>query len=177
MTHFDQLVAVRLHTIRDLAESGISELTGKTRREYFDADHPGERGKVSGRFGGLNIPELQRSGDSPKAAAQAIRRGRGKVFNRIRAATTALLEREGFSPPRPRAPGKPVIPAHPRLTRKCRYCEKAHTTAQHRFHGAGAFHQTHLFAFNCPRCNRPAVRLHGNPPRFRCGCGELRFKR
>ena len=99
------------------------------------------RGRVTGRYGGLNIPELQQAGVSPGVAAEAIRRGKGRVFERIRDAAADQIQREGYVAPRRRSPGRPVVPPHPG-NRKCTHCKGAHSTDQHRFHGEGSFHQT-----------------------------------
>lgn len=147
---FQGMVRSRLDEIRDLAESGVSELTGRAKMESsWDerAGPGGGQGAVIGRYGGLNVPELQAAKVSPAVAARAIRRGKGKVYDRIAGATSYQLQKYGYEPAKTRAGGRPTIPGHQRLTRKCKHCLGAHTTTQHRFHGEGAFHNTHLFAF------------------------------
>lgn len=153
---FSNLVDERLAQIRDEAESGASHMTGKLKYAYQDIDRqrgqdgPMEQGEVIGRLGGLNIPELLTARTTPQRGAAAIRRGKGVVYQRIRHAAEHELERAGYSRkmgPRKRG-GRLAVPGHPRITAKCSHCTGPHTTDQHRFHGEGAFHTTHLFAFN-----------------------------
>jgi hypothetical protein len=132
-------------------------MTGKLRRE-FTAEHPMERGgDVVGRFGGLKpqYPELMAISAGPKRIAAAIRRGKGKTFDTVRGLMAGQLAKMGFEPRRRRSAGRPTVPAHPALTKKCAHCGEAHTTSQHRFHGAGALHRTHLWAFNPAAKEKP----------------------
>ncbi len=145
MPTLEQATSARLQEIRDLAESGYSELTGRARREYYRT--PQDVGRVVGRFGGLNIKELQSVGVSHQQAAQAIRRGKGKVFARIETSVRREMEREGFKPARKRSTG-PLLDVAPHAGRRyCAHCRTFHAKGQHRFHGEGSFHRTHLFAF------------------------------
>lgn len=145
MPTLEQAVDARLTEFREMAESGTTELTGKARREA------GHEGEVIARYGGLKpmYPELQAIPDSPKAIAAAIRRGEGKVYNRVYRAVEAAMVRKGFEPGRVKSKGRPTEPPH--VGRQyCKHCRDFHTKGQHRSHGAGSFHRTHLFAFNPP---------------------------
>lgn len=146
-TRFEQETAARLDSIRDIAESGVTELTGKTKRVEVYAG-PDELSRFGSGFREM-FPELRRlpENDRPKAIAAAIRRGKGKVFDRVRAAVRYGLHDAGMKETRRRSE-KPTIAAHERITAKCHTCGVPHGRGAHRFHGAGAFHQTHLFSFN-----------------------------
>lgn len=145
MPTLEQAVDERLADILAMSESGVSEMTGKLMYESRYGSE-GQRDEVIGRFGGLNIRELQRAGVSPGVAARAIRRGSGKVFDRIESAARAEMEREGFKPARKRSAGRPVVEPHDGRP-YCIHCKVKHTKGQHRFHGKGSFHRTHLFSF------------------------------
>lgn len=145
MTRLEQATQARLAEIRDIARSGQTELTGKhavTRMGESDEFH-------SRHFGGMRsaFPELSRlpDRDTPKKMAAAIDRGKGKVYRRVHDAVQRSLSTQ-FA--KPRTPEKPTVPAHRRLTRKCKTCGKLHGKSQHRFHGEGAMARTHLFSFN-----------------------------
>ncbi len=146
MTRLDSAVDARLSEIRDMARSGVTERTGKSSR--FQTEYGEERGR---RIGGMMAayPEIERLGDSPKVVAAAIDRGKGKVYRRVRYAVASEMEKY-FPRSRKRSPEKPTVPAHARLTKKCKTCGVMHGKGGHRFHGKGSFHQTHLFAFNPP---------------------------
>jgi hypothetical protein len=141
----------RLSTIGELVRSGATEMVGKTRREYVGAGH--DKGKIVGRFGGgmsREFPELARSGVSPAGAARAIARGKGRVYARLLKASKAQLSRAGFKGSKRRAwtAGAKTVAPHAKVTGKCTTCGVAHAKGPHRFHGAGSYHQTHLFSFN-----------------------------
>jgi hypothetical protein len=134
--------------IRELVRSGATEMTGKTYRE-------GE--KVAGRHGGgfsKMFPELDRAGLTPGQAAAAVELGHGKRFNRLQEAVANTL---GLSLAAARKRGRATVPAHPG-NKKCSHCRGPHTTGEHRFHGEGAFHRTHMFSFN------PAMKKHRKNP-------------
>jgi hypothetical protein len=138
----DQATRARLSEIRDIARSGVTELTGRAIRE-------GGEGAIVGRIGGLKpmYPELLTIPDSPKQIAIAIDKGKGRAFERVYAAVEAEMERAGFQPGRARSPGRPSIPPHAGKP-YCYLCRQHHTKGQHRAHGAGSFHRTHLWAFS-----------------------------
>jgi hypothetical protein len=142
MPALEQETSERLALIRDLAESGITELTGKGRREY------GTEGAFVGRYGGLkpSFPELLKIKDSPKQIAAAIRRGSGPAYERVYDVVSKQAEREGYMPARRRSPGRPTVAPHEGRI-YCKRCQDFHTKGQHRFHGPGSFHRTHLFSF------------------------------
>lgn len=154
--NLEQFVEWRLSDIKAEALSGVSEMTGKVRREYYDSPH--DYGRIVGRYGGLNIEELQRAGVSPGRAARAIEAGKGKVYDRIVEEVVRSGERQGLAPARKRSPGKPTIPPHAGRV-YCAHCRTMHTKGQHRFHGAGSFHRTHLFAFKNPMTVTEASRV------------------
>lgn len=139
----DQVVRAQMDDFRELARSGITELTGKSRR----AGGWGE-GEFVGRFGGIKTgTAFERLDDSPKIIAEAIDRGKGKVFDRVYRTLAKEAEREGFKKEkRKRSPGRPVVPPHEGRS-YCGHCREMHAKGQHRFHGDGSFHRTHAFSF------------------------------
>ncbi len=140
MTRLDQATDARMREIRDMVRSGATEMTGKTRREY-------EGGKIVGRFGGgmsIMYPELKHAG-SPAVVARAVERGRGKVYQRVRREVRRELSK--YIRESRRHTERPVVPAHAAMTKKCKVCKVAHGKGQHRFHGEGSYHSTHLFSF------------------------------
>lgn len=141
MTRLDEAVNARLAEIHSLVRSGATEMTGKAHREY-------EGGKVTGRYGGgftKAFPELERSGVSPSQAASAIERGKGKVYARLRVSVREQLS-DYVKETRKRIE-KPTVAPHEAKSKRCKTCHVMHGKGQHRFHGEGAFHRTHLFAF------------------------------
>lgn len=154
----EEATAHRLAEFADLAESGITEMTGKIRRDYTPEDPWEKPGEVVGRFGGIKpaYPELMRISAGPKVIAAAIRRGKGKTFETVRGLMEHQLTKLGFEPRRKRSPGRPTVAPHKKLRPYCEHCGNMHSTNQHRFHGEGAFHRTHLFSFGNPPA--PAVK-------------------
>jgi hypothetical protein len=159
----EQATQARLMEIRAIAETGQTHRTGKTHRVKHES---GEETR-SRRFGGMSssYPELSRAGVSPSVAAKAIARGKGKVYNRLKLATERQLE-PYFKRARKRYPEKPTVAAHPRKTAKCKSCGVAHGKGVHRFHGEGAFHRTHMFAFNPGQTRRGRMRRNPYDPRL-----------
>lgn len=157
MTRLDEAVNARLAEIHSLVRSGATEMTGKSHREY-------EGGKITGRYGGgftKAFPELERSGVSPSQAASAIERGKGKVYARLRASVREEL-REHVKETRRRIE-KPTVPPHEAKSKRCKTCHVMHGKGQHRFHGEGAFHRTHLFAFGGSRNPARKIRFMDLP--------------
>jgi hypothetical protein len=152
MPTLEQATAYRLQQIADVAESGATLMIGKARREY-------EGGAFTGRFGGMrtSFPELWRIGDSPKAIAAAIRRGKGKVYDRVHRVVQDAMSRD-FEPARKRSPGPATVPPH-QGRQYCKHCRIFHTKGQHRFHGKDAFLKTHLFPFGNPMTLQEAKRI------------------
>lgn len=135
----EQMVRSRMMEIRDLVRSGATEMVGKSYR--------GASGKIEGRHkGGFTkmFPELNRAGLTPGEAAKAVALGKGKRYARLHKAIADTLG-VTIRSPRKRGPLK-VVP-HAGI-QSCRHCRQLHTTSEHRFHGPGAFHRTHAFAFN-----------------------------
>ena len=144
--NLEEATTMRLQEFADLAESGVTELTGRLK---YDGRTEHDRGEVVGRFGGLKpiYPEMMRLSAGPKAIAASIRKGSGKAYERIRDVVRDAMAKEGFEPAKRRSPGRATVPAHEAL-RHCSRCQIAHTKGQHRFHGKGSFHRTHLWGFN-----------------------------
>jgi len=142
----DQSVDARLREMADVFEAHRG-LTGKAKRDTS--------GAVVGRFRGslAAYPEVAHTGYQPAQIARAVRRGKGVIYRRVRADVRRELQAY-FPVERRRYPERPTIPPHERLTRKCKVCGHYHGKGQHRFHGEGSFHQTHLFTFN-PGGNMP----------------------
>jgi len=142
----EQATNARLQEIRDVARSGVTEYTGKSAR-FHSKEGGEERGR---RIGGMrsSFTELERlpTSYSPKRIAEAIERGKGVVFQAVRGAVRREMEKF-YAPPKVRRES-PTVSPHSRITRKCKTCNVVHGKGAHRFHGKGAYHQTHLFSFN-----------------------------
>jgi hypothetical protein len=145
--NLSQATDARLSQIHALFTSGVSESTGRLR--YAGGYGAGSR-DVVGRIGGVKpaIPELRHERASPQAIAAAIERGHGKVYNRVRSAVEIEMQREGFKPARKRSRGRLTVAPHKSVRPYCHHCKTQHARGEHRFHGEGSFHRTHLFSFN-----------------------------
>jgi hypothetical protein len=157
-SRLDQSTDARLAEIKDVIRSGVTELTGKAQR--FDTGSGIEHGR---RFGGgikKAFPELRYLKQQPGVIAKAIERGKGKVYRQVRSVVRSEMSR--YVPESRKRVEKPVVPAHRKLTSKCQTCGRLHGKGEHRFHGEGAYHRTHLFSFNPMKKNtpkRPIIRL------------------
>lgn len=143
MTKAQQVIWSRMQEIRELVRYGATEMTG---RSYRDAS-----GRIAGRHGGgfsTMFPELKKAGMTPAEAARAIESGKGVGYERL---VKAIADTYGLVSKGSRR-GRATVPPHVG-NRKCKHCREAHTTSEHRFHGPGSFHSTHLFAFN-PKMKR-----------------------
>jgi hypothetical protein len=140
----DQSTDARLAEIKDVIRSGVTELTGKA--AWIGSAEHGERGRRI--RGGMKIafPELRYLKQQPGVIAKAIERGKGKVYRQVRGVVRREMSQH-IPDTKPRIE-KPTVPAHPKLTGKCETCGRMHGKGEHRFHGKGAFHKTHLFSFN-----------------------------
>ena len=147
-----QATDARLSQIHALFTSGVSESTGRLR--YAGGYGPGSR-DVVGRIGGVkpSIPELRHESASPQAIAAAIERGHGVVYDRVRDSVARDLSRY-YSEPKKRSRGRLTVAPHKALRPYCHHCRTQHAKGEHRFHGEGAFHRTHLFSFNPRRAIR-----------------------
>lgn len=135
MTRREQNIWARLHQIRELVRSGITEMTGKT---YRGAD-----GKIAGRFKGgftKQFPEIDRAGLTPGQAAAAVERGKGPRFVRL-----VREIAKDFPDRKKRGPGKPQVEPHAG-SKACEACGVEHSKDKHRFHGEGSFYRTHISA-------------------------------
>ena len=151
MTKAEQTIEARMMQIREMVREGATEMTGKT---YRDAS-----GKIAGRFGGgftKMFPELERAGMSPGEAAKAIELGKGRRFNRLKKSIAIELSLSLEK----RKRGRPSVAPHAG-NRKCRHCQELHTTGEHRFHGEGSYHRTHLFSFNPMKNPNERVVIYG----------------
>jgi hypothetical protein len=118
--NLEQATDYRLQQFADLVHSGVTEMTGKSRR----AGGWGE-GEFVGRFGGLKpmFREFETLKESPSAIARAIDKGTGKTYDRIRATVEYELAKEGLKPARPRRRGKLTVSPHEGRV-YCRHCRE-----------------------------------------------------
>ncbi len=149
-----QATEARLSEIADIAESGVTEMTGKLRRG-------GDRDDVVGRFGGMKpaYPELNQLSAGPKAIAASIRKGKGKAYRSVYTVVEAAMAKAGYKNKRKSSPGRQSVNAHSGR-KSCTHCGELHTTSEHRFHGSGSFHRTHAWGFN-PPAGRSPVMIYG----------------
>lgn len=139
-TRLEQSTDARLSEIADVFSSGQTELTGHVRRL--------DTGEIAGRFKGgskLLYPELKYFPESPGRIAEAIRKKTGRLYDRLRQAVRGELSE--VIPERKRRIEKPTVPPHDALSKRCKICGDYHGKNAHRFHGRGAYLQTHLFPF------------------------------
>ena len=150
----------RLVEIRDLFESGVSELTGKTRR--LVGTRPEEQGGIIGRFGGVkkSVPALAHFEESPRRIAKAIRKGRRDPLYRplrevvledvLKEEAEAIQSYIDLASPeelaaiaqKPQLARRELIKAHAGR-RYCETCKRPHRPSIHLSHGRGAFKRTH----------------------------------
>lgn len=152
MTRAEQTIQAHMWAIRDAVRSGATEMVGKTYRD--------PSGKVAGRYksGFMQMfPEVQRAGMTPGEAAKSIELGKGKRFNRL---ARAIVDQYHIDT-RKRGRGHLSVSPHGG-NRKCKHCEAFHSKSEHRFHGKGSFHATHMFSFN-PRRKRNPCGMQKNP--------------
>lgn len=155
MSNLTDAVGARLHEIVSAGDSSDWEIVGRS---------VGERDQVTGRIeerarrirgGWFDLfPELS---DGPKASSSAIRKGKGKIYRRIVGQVTDYMRQ---FVPRERKKKPPSVPGHGSLTQKCKLCHVPHSKKQHRFHGRGAFHKTHLWGFRMNKARKnPAASM------------------
>jgi hypothetical protein len=156
MPNLEELTHYRLSEIQDAAESFDWSNVGKAigRRDPVTGRIEEDPRRIRGGWHDL-FPELP-SKYGPTATAKALRKGKGIIFRRIVASV-----QEGMKPyaTRERKKRPPSVPGHDSLTGKCKLCQIPHSKKQHRFHGPGSFHKTHLwgFAMNKPTEEMPLV--------------------
>lgn len=156
MPTIDQVTEARLEEIRDLVRSGVTEHTGRAMRTAQE-----EGGEATGkRFRGLKhaYPELYRLPWSPSEIAWIIEHPKGPRWETLYETVRDAMANFGFQAPRPRSRGPLVIAPHEGRI-YCHHCREYHAKSEHRAHGKGSFHRTHLFSFGKnPMCRK-------NPPR------------
>lgn len=142
----EQATEARLSEIRDVLMSGAGELAGKGMREMGET--PDDQGKIIKRFRGFShaYPELVKYSYPRQTLLRALHAKSGKVYERLYRASRDVMEYEGFVTRKKRSPGRPTVEPHAGRSR-CSHCGVMHTKGQHRFHGPGAFHATHMFSF------------------------------
>lgn len=141
----EQATEARLQQLRQLIETGETHLTGRAMR-YGEEEGGGYTGS---RFRGFKhaYPELQRVPYGPGAIARAIERRKGPAYTAVYSAVETAMERAGFPPRRAPTPAARTVGPHEVVRPYCARCREFHTRGQHRFHGVGSFHRTHLFSF------------------------------
>jgi hypothetical protein len=158
----DEATDYRLQQIAEAFESGISKQTG--RAVMVESGAGGGGRQVIRRIKGVKsgFPELGiLDKDTPAAIAAAIRRGKGKIYERVRWAVAHGFEKTGQFSRSTRPAGRRSVKPHPGR-KYCRHCRTAHTKGQHIAHGRGSFHRTHLFSFGAkhnPRERGGLVRM------------------
>jgi hypothetical protein len=142
----EQATDARLQEIFEVLRSDAGEFAGKTMREI--GERQDDQGKIMGRFRGFShaYPELVKYQYPRQTLLRALGEKKGKVYERLRRASRDVMEYEGFMERKKRSPETPTVEPHSGNMR-CKHCGVMHAKGQHRFHGAGSFHKTHLFSF------------------------------
>jgi hypothetical protein len=144
----EQATSARLSEIRDILRSGAGEYAGKAMRE--DGEGQEGQGRVIGRHRGYSsmYPELQKYAYPRSTILRALEKKSGKVYDNLYRASKDVMEYHGYMGRRQRARGPLTEAPHSsRRPTRCKHCYEMHTKGEHRFHGAGAYHKTHLFSF------------------------------
>lgn len=142
----EQATEARLSEIRDILRSGAGEHAGKAMREEGEGQEG--QGRVIGRHRGYSsmYPELQKYAYPRSAMLRALDNKSGKIYDNLYRASKDVMEYHGYMGRMKRARGKLTEAPHSGRLR-CKHCHEMHTKSEHRFHGKGSYHRTHLFAF------------------------------